>query len=384
MYLDAGKAIEWADASPLLQIAGEVGRSVRGQTDLHIAPPDAALFAEAPDQAWQAFYADIALRLDGKEIVLLIDNADRAHEGWLSAFVHAGSLMVLAARERTRLTRILPDTVIAPPALSIGPLDHDAADELVKALVTPHVQIDPWAVRRILELTSNQPHYIRLFCHTMLDCCVNKALLTPTDVEETLAQLLDTPLAEFSEAWQALDFPEQYVLALMGSLRGYGGIATQYDIQKESARHDRTLVDHDIVAWVEVMVERGLLERLGANSYRFTVELFRLWLRHNHPPEEVSHHRVGPIEWPRLGGIAERLKREFVRRRMMWISVGIVLLVAVVFALQPAVRRNVAHPAPTAAATATAQALPVGGTPVSFVDADADFCSYADGRVSRL
>jgi len=353
VYLDAGRARTWnAAGSPLLQIAGQVGRCAREQLGASIAAPESAPFVEDPVRAWDAFLDDLERQVDAP-LVLLVDNADHAAPDWLSAMVRDNLRLVLAAEDRDRLVGLLPPMAVAPPSLVLNVLDHESAEALAKALVTPRVQLDPWATRRILELTSHHPYYIHLFCRVLLECCVQRSPLTPTDVEEALTCLLGQPVPEFVDAWESLSPREQYVLALLGGLRGHGGIATQYDLEKASTRYGRAIASYEIIEQLQRLVERGILERLGTNSYRFVVELYRLWVRENHPPGQVVRRGGWSTGWAGADLVIARLRSGFARRWTLWVSLAIVAVVAVVFALQPALRqRPVDVPATVTAASA--------------------------------
>jgi hypothetical protein len=88
VYLDAGKAGGWSSLSPLLQIAGEVGRSVREQTRMRIPPPEAAPFAQDSSVAWHAYLRTINVQLDRRQLLLLIDNGERASSNWLPVAIN--------------------------------------------------------------------------------------------------------------------------------------------------------------------------------------------------------------------------------------------------------------------------------------------------------
>ena len=63
VYLDVGKAGSWDAESPLLQIAGEIGRRVREQTAARIEPPEAVPFAAYPLTAWQDYLNALSAQL---------------------------------------------------------------------------------------------------------------------------------------------------------------------------------------------------------------------------------------------------------------------------------------------------------------------------------
>ncbi|MBL7202536.1 MAG: PD40 domain-containing protein [Anaerolineae bacterium] len=338
VYLDAGNAEGWEGVSPLLRIAGQVGLRARERVDLRVAPPDAAPFAEHPSTAWQAYLAALSAQLDGQQIVFLIDNAERSAPEWLHALYRSGTALVLAAADRERLAGSLPELGVAPPSITLGALDTEAARTLVKALVAQKAQIDPWAVRRILEVTSRQPHYTVQFCHTLLRCCAHRSMLTPPDVEEALDLILNEPHAEFATAWGSSLPHEQAILSVFAATRGLAGIATQYDVQKLCSRHGRAFPLRDIVATLERLVGRGILERLGANSYRFTLELFRLWVGRRYPPDLVLRGGFRRFTWPEAGAFLSALRQTLDRRWLRGASLAVLAVIVFLIILVPALR----------------------------------------------
>jgi Tol biopolymer transport system component len=385
VYLDAGKAGSWSAESPLLQIAGEIGRCVREQTAIRVEPPEAAPFTSDPLAAWETYLDILSAQLGGRQLVLLIDNLDRAlmdaqdrgtanavdpGAAWLRTLLHAPVQIILAVRHRDGLAQILPDPANPPPSFGLGTLDNAAAESLIKALVSLSSQIDPRATRRIVEITSHHPHYIQVFCRALLDCCAGKSPLTSSDVEETLSTLLEQPPPEFAATWQTLTAPEQLILSGFGALRGTRGAATQYDIQAFCEHHEFRLSLAEIIVALDRAVERDVLEKLGTNSYRFALELFRLWIQRHRPPEYVLRDSLWRSRSSRVAFQAASVRRALVRRPRFWMSVGVILLVAAAVALQPAFRgrRNDPRAAETGPASSTEPATPAqtaGPAPIS-------------------
>ena len=163
--LDAGAAKEGDTTPPLFQVANEVGRIVRRQAEDSVAPPDVASFVEAPLEAWVTYVEELMVQLDRLQLALLIDNADRAPAAWLHALDETSTQVVLAGESKSQLADRLPDSASAPPSIALGNLNNEAAEALLRASLK--LQIDPWAVRRTLEITSNHPYYLLLFCRLL-------------------------------------------------------------------------------------------------------------------------------------------------------------------------------------------------------------------------
>ncbi|MBN1584258.1 MAG: ATP-binding protein, partial [Anaerolineae bacterium] len=132
IYLDAQKADGWDTSSPLLQIAGEIGRVVREQTTMRVDPPQVASFSEDPVSAWNAYVDLLKGQFDHRQLVLLIDNARDASSGWMPALFACSVPLVLAADHRAQLASILPEAGDPPPLIVLGTLDNESAEAMIK------------------------------------------------------------------------------------------------------------------------------------------------------------------------------------------------------------------------------------------------------------
>ena len=354
VYLDVAQVDD--QAPPLTQVASQVGKDVREQ-GIDTELPETTRFAQEPLVAWQSYIDALVAQLEPRQLVLLVDNADQASSDWVPALLQAGLAALLTAESQERLAERLSDEMIPPPSLTLGPLDNDTATTLVKALVAHQAQIDPWAVRRVLQVTSNYPYYMHLFCRVLLECCSHRPLLMPSDVEEALKFMLHTPMGDFIVIWESSLPGERVVLSAFAALRGQGGIATQYDIQKSFARLGLSVPLIEIVATLDSLVQRGVLEKLGTNSYRFTLELLRLWVFEHHPPEQVMRREQLRFGRSGIAFFFTRLTRTLSKRRMLWISFGVVAVVVLVVVFQPGLwqRRDMVEPTPTLAEAVTSE-----------------------------
>ncbi len=353
VYLDLPPSGDEHTTSPLLHAAAELERAVHTHTEIHIEPPDAARFSGNPHQAWQVYVNTLDAQLGHRQLVLLIDDAARIPAEWLHPLTTSGLPAILTASDRQQLQPLLPEIIPSAPSITLGALDNESAEEMVKQSLLAKSQVDPWATRRILEITSNHPYYIQVFCSALADCCALRAHIMPSDVEETLERLLDRPLPVFQDLWKNAPPREQTILAIFSALRGQGGIATHYDLEKAHERHGTPTSLPDIVAVLERLVHKGILEKLGTNSYRFVLELFRLWVQTHHPPDQVLKRRFWPAE-PR-----RQLTAKLTRLWSLWASLGVVALVFLIVILQPAFKRAGAKP------TATPTSGPRQATPTT-------------------
>jgi Tol biopolymer transport system component len=132
--------------------------------------------------------------------------------------------------------------------------------------------------RRIIEITSGQPYYLQLLCFEVFNRCSATGWVNQRDVDLVLEDLLGREISDFRQLWHESSPSEQAALAALVSLRGARGVATVQEVRtvlnKAGARAEREQVSGAL----DSLVQRGILERLGALSYRFRVALLRDWL----------------------------------------------------------------------------------------------------------
>ncbi len=357
IYLDGAQTDDMPVAELLIGIANQFGDLIQEKSGVMPERPSRDDFAQDPLSAWHTYLNTIARTLDGRKIVLAVDHAHRAAPQILETLFKAGLTTILAVDHPVQFTS---QGHPLPPAIRLGPLDNQAAEALVKELIVAQASVDPWIVRRIIQITSGHPHYIRQFCDHLVVCCTLRPQINPTDVEEALATFLDTPIPEFEATWNALSPLQKALLATFSALRGQGGISTQYDLEKACTRRGKSIPLEQIVDTLNTLAQSQILEKLGTNSYRFQLELFRLWLRAHYSPDELLHRRfkVSPAQGTLVARLSERWP--------LWTSIGAILIVMVIVALQPAwwnFRQQT--PAPTATRTTAPVLVSTPDTPTT-------------------
>ncbi|HIP97405.1 MAG TPA: hypothetical protein EYH32_09360 [Anaerolineae bacterium] len=277
--------------------------------------------------------------LGERRLVLLMDDFDQVADDVLAqalvAALHTGhagqQLSVLAtAADFEALSSRWPDLFSDAAHRGLGPLPTHEAEDLVRRPVEDVLHYDPWAVTRVLELTSNHPYFTQFFCRDLINRCLGSEDITPSDVEAALSDLLNTPQPTFEQWWAIASPRERVILAVLAALRGKQGVATQYDVHQFLDRQGTRVKLSEVEDVLASLEQRGVLVRMGANSYRFAVELCRLWVAHHHPVDAVlrespwrARRRVVRLPVPRAAP-EERPQPES-RKDLVWVSVVVLL-----------------------------------------------------------
>ena len=244
----------------------------------------------------------------------------------------------------------------------LGPLSMNAATSLVIEPARDVVSYEPPAVRRIIELASGHPYYIQLICQAIYnDISESSWTVSLRDVENVVDRLLSDYIDEFERIWENSTTSERIVLTALGTIRGTHGVSTRQEVGNTLRRENINVTQEEVTDNLEYLVVREVLERLGAMTYRFRVDLMRAWLRRRRSVSEAAsmlgrEHRAEDV-------VAQTL------RNIVIGAVGLAVVVALVAIIWWP--RNQQKPdggtgqSPLVAAT-TATALPISGpTPTS-------------------
>ncbi len=142
----------------------------------------------------------------------------------------------------------------------------------------------------MIEITSGQPYYLQLLCFEVFNRCAATGWVNQHDVDLVMEDLLGREISDFRQVWHESSPPEQAVLAALVSLRGARGVATVQEVRTILNKAGTAAKREQVVEALDRLVERGILERLGALSYRFRVALLRDWLSERINLPEVARN----------------------------------------------------------------------------------------------
>lgn len=273
-------------------IAAAIDQQMGDQLEMVGLEADWADFEGRSGFFLEQFWPQVRATLGDRCLVLMLDDLDSLSqvEGDL-----AGGLVATMSRWRAQddgIAFILATGVAQYAALErqhrelfggaltfqLGPLSSEEATRLIAWPVEGIITYDYGVARRMIEITSGQPYYLQLLCFEVFNRCAQAGWVNQRDVDLVMEDLVGREIADFREFWDESSPSEQAVLAGLVSLRGSRGVPTVQDVltllNKAGARAER---DQVVVA-LDNLADRGILERLGAHSYRFRVALLRDWL----------------------------------------------------------------------------------------------------------
>ncbi len=300
-------------------IAGQVG----GQAGVDVPPPAWDDFEGHTGFLVDHFWPQVREALGGRVLVLLLDDLDslaQAPDDLLSYFLTVLGNWRAQSQDLAIVATVSPaaqETLIREHArlfggvltFTLGPLTSEEATRLITWPVDGVLTYDYGVNRRLIEATSGHPYYLQLLCFEVFNRCAVAGWVNQHDVDLVIRDILSREIADFRRVWEESSPQEQAVLAALVSLRGARGVATVQEVRTKLHKAGARVKREQVVAALEGLTLRGVLERLGAMSYRFRVALLRDWLAErvdlddvvrNTRWEDVSAAQVGGRRVPRL------------------------------------------------------------------------------------
>ncbi len=285
----------------LWQVADAIATQAVGQLPAEYSRPDWADFEGHPDRLLTKFWPRVRTALGDRCLVLMIDDLDslaREQSNLLDPFLSVMAnwreqdeglalVMTTAPTWQETLSRKHPRLFGGSLTSVLGTLSSEDASRLITWPVDGVLTYDYGVPRRMVETTSGQPYYLQLLCFEVFNRCATAGWVNQRDLDFVVEELVSRDIPEFRQVWDESSPQEQAVLAVLASLRGARGIATEQEVGKALSKLGTRVDSAQITLAMESLAARDILERLGALSYRFRVALLRDWLGERIDLQEV-------------------------------------------------------------------------------------------------
>jgi len=331
------RRIEWPPptdrATDLLWVVMEGASQALAQT-----APDPQGYAAEPERYALDYLRSLAAHTTGKTVLICLDALPLAAfaaggEGketlarLRAALKEIGGLAVLLAIEGsptdTDLRVAFPDL----PQITLGALQPEETEELLTSPVRGVLALDYEALRQVHRLTGGYPLFAQLFGRAIFDQRLQAGWAGMAEVERAIEQVLAHGASQFQALWEACTPAARIVLSAFAEMMSYyHGVGAGKDVSLYLSRLGVQMPEEDIATSLDELVAREALERLGGDTFRFTSELLRHWLKRNHKTIEtirqahgyrrVRIHQVKP----------ERRKRTDWLGLALWIVAGLLVV----------------------------------------------------------
>lgn len=198
----------------------------------------------------------------------------------------------------------------------LGLFDHSTARELIIQPAAGALEYDYQAVKRILDLAGGHPYFTQLVCHLVYQHHEAEGRVSARDVEGVVEEAIELGSPYFEWMWDSPSPQARAVLAGFAALRGVHGILLEQDLKHLLGRRGAPSSLADLSQACKELVDLDVLEKLGVASYRFRVELVRIWVKNRRKVDsllevrrskQVAHAAgdwLGKFLWPLIGLLA--------------------------------------------------------------------------------
>jgi Tol biopolymer transport system component len=270
---------------------------------VHVRPAWADFEAQT-DRLLDDFWPQVRGALGDWGLVLLLDDVDSLTESegnlldslmtvlttWRDRDKDLAVVLATSEALQESLTRDYPHLFGGALTYVLGPLASEESLRLITWPVDGILTYDFGVARRLIEITSGQPYYLQLLCFELHNRCATAGWVNQRDVDLVMDDLVGREITDFRLLWDESSPPEQAALAALVSLRGARGVATVQEVRTLLTKAGARVELNQVAEALESLTTRGILERLGALSYRFRVALLRDWLGERVDLQEVVRH----------------------------------------------------------------------------------------------
>ena len=288
----------------LWRLADAVSEEVRRQLDVRVTAPAWEAFEGQTGLLVEGFWPEVRAALGDGGLVLLLDDLDALAQGdgqllknflavlgaWRDQAPNLALVVTASPAWQAALLRDHPRLFAGALTYTLGPLASEEASRLITWPVDGVLTYDYGVARRVIEVTSGHPYYLQLLCFEIVNRCAAAGWVNQRDLDIVVEDLVSREISDFRLVWEQSSPPEQAALAALVSLRGARGVATVQEVRTSLTKAGARTERGQVAVALEHPAERGILERLGALSYRFRVALLRDWLGQRLDLREVARN----------------------------------------------------------------------------------------------
>jgi hypothetical protein len=314
-FIDMQEATYDTNSGKLLSyIAYAISRALRAK-GIHITLPDHVLFEKNDTLTLNSFLDRVEDLLQDRKLIILIDEFET-----LEAHVKDNSLkpdvfhyLRSLVQHRQKIAFLFCGVnayALAKEYWSpffqiadhhrLSKLKKEAAEALITQPVKGMLEYEPFAVKKIRNLTADQPYLIHMVCRLLVEYCNDhkKWHITTNDVNIVADAIIAANQPHFNWLWDESSPEERHLLVLMAEEGGPDEHTLSLPELAQRYRHYfipfkrehiqevlRKLIDRDLV---EKTSETSLTdETVSEDRYRIAVGLIRRWLLKNHPASDM-------------------------------------------------------------------------------------------------
>ena len=164
-------------------------------------------------------------------------------------------------------------------------LRRDEAMELITQPAADILDYQPASVDAIFDLTAGHPYLTQLVCHVLFNRLQRDGVSTVSsaDVECVIEEALEVGTGALDWFWEGLPRSERIVLAAIAQITSRDRPATEEQILQVLHEYRIRLLGTELTNAPQRLVDWEIIEPVGHDGFRCTVELARRWIVKEHP-----------------------------------------------------------------------------------------------------
>ncbi|MDY7002476.1 MAG: ATP-binding protein [Cyanobacteriota bacterium] len=277
-----------------------------GRSGSTITIPSQENFKVEPRRFLGIFLKQIYDRLEGKSLVLLLDEFDVLWDdncseinpfiNFLTSIINQEEklFIILFVGRRGNSLEFVNNLFGKVPHKELGLLDKSDAENLITEIAEGVLKYEPEAIEEIWELASGHPYYTQLLCFNLFQQArnLNRWNVTRQDVEGIIDESLEKGEAAFVSSLGILSAREKLILSAVTEAQKRTTKSSKSNIVNPLAvleKHHGKLtkkMKKELTKAAEHLVDLGFLQKTGEQElrkniipiYTVKIELFRLWL----------------------------------------------------------------------------------------------------------
>lgn len=285
------------------------------QKGIAICKPEAADFVLEPTSTFDAFLDNVEAQLTGQKLILMIDEFEILEE------------QVLKGKLQVEVFEYLRDILQHRPSINflfsgthkitdytkwyrsvffniarhyrLSKLNPQGAEDLIMKPVEGFLEYEPFAVKKVHQLTAYQPYLIHLLCRSIVDYCneKRKVYVTINDVNIVSREVMLTGQFHFDWLWDQISPEDRVALSVLAEGEKDDGRWLSLAELEDIYRHNgipfsreylrtslKTLLEAD---FIESGTGNGKESVFDSSRFRIPVGLTREWLHKEKPLEFV-------------------------------------------------------------------------------------------------
>ncbi len=173
------------------------------------------------------------------------------------------------------------------PARQMGHLTESEVESLLVGTAGGRLRYDYDAIGAVYHKTAGHPYLVQLFGYELFDYAARYGRVNVHAVGKVLERVLNAAAGTFQMMWEALSARAKMALTAFGEHRGRHDLFTGQDVRNFLRWRGIQMPGKEAEEALAELVARGLILRLGHDSYQVELELLQDWLERQKPISQV-------------------------------------------------------------------------------------------------